>query len=85
MKEHLPFCREILHHFVAYGFVYSTLLEAHGRMGYDKIRKPMKNMMRIGLKKGFSWLGWDLIGMVKEAGKLEVWETVVSIFEITQN
>ena len=54
-------------------------------MGYDKIRKPMKNMMRIGLKKGFSWLGWDLIGMVKEVGKLEVWETVVSIFEMTQN
>ena len=30
----------------------------------------MRNMMRIVLKRGFSWLGLNLIEMVREAGKL---------------
>ena len=42
-------------------------------------------MMRIVLKRGFSWLGQNLAEMVREIGKLEVWGILVSIFEMGQN
>ena len=42
---------------VAYGSAYPILVMAYGRMGKDKIGKPIKNMMRIVLKRGFSLLG----------------------------
>ena len=35
-----------------------------------EIGRPMKNMMRIVLKRGFRWLGLNLAEMVREAGKL---------------
>ena len=41
---------------LAYGLVYSILVAACGRIGQEKIGKPMKNMMRIALKGSFSWL-----------------------------
>ena len=39
-------------------------------------------MMSIALKRGFSWPGWDLIQMAKEAGKLQGWDLVAAILEI---
>ena len=35
----------------AYGLVYSILVLACGPIGYDKIEKPIKNMISIVLKK----------------------------------
>ena len=45
----------------------------------------MKNIISTVLKRGFSWLGQNLTKMVREAGKLKVWGTVVSIFKMDQN
>ena len=50
-----------------------------------KIGKPMKNMMRIALKRDFSWPGQNLTEMAREAWKLLGWGIVVSIFEMNQN
>ena len=43
----------------------------------------MNSMMRIVLKKGFSWIGKNLIEMVREVRS--VWKIVVSIFEMHHN
>ena len=43
---------------------------ACGQMGKDKPGKPMKTMMRIVLKRGFGWLGFNLAEILMEAGKL---------------
>ena len=53
---------------LAYGMVYPILVVLRGRMVQDKIRKPMNNMMRIVLKRGFSWLGKNFTEMVREEG-----------------
>ena len=45
----------------------------------------MKNMMRIALKRGLSWPGGHLTEMAREAGKLQGWGVVVSVFEMDQN
>ena len=42
---------------MAYGLVFPILAVVCGRMEYDKIGKMMKNMIKIALKRGFSWLG----------------------------
>ena len=41
-----------------------------GQIAQDKIEKPMNNMMRIVLKRDFSWLGKNLTEMVMEVGNL---------------
>ena len=38
--------------------------------GVGKAGKSMKNMMRILLKRVFSWLGQNLTEMLRETGKL---------------
>ena len=49
------------------------------------IGKPMKNMMRIALKRDFSWSGQNLTEMAREAWELLGWGIVVPIFEMNQN
>ena len=39
---------------LSYELVYSIPVVARGGMAQDKIGKPMNNMMRIVLRKGFS-------------------------------
>ena len=41
---------------LAYGLVYPIPVVARGQVPQDKIEKPMKNMMRTVLKKGWSQL-----------------------------
>ena len=53
--------------------------------GVGKIGKPMKDVMNNVLNRHVSWLGLNITGEVREAGKLLVWEIVVSIFEMNQN
>ena len=70
---------------LAYGLIYPAPVVAHGRMAQDKIGKTMNNMMRIVLKRGFSWQGKNVTEMVREVGQLQVWRIVVSIFERDQS
>ena len=45
----------------------------------------MKNIIRIMLKMGFSWLERNLTKMGRESGKVFVWGIVVSILEMDEN
>ena len=66
---------------LAYGLV-CPIIVACGQIQYDKIEKPMKNMMKIVLETGSSWPWCNLIEMGREAGKLKEWGIVGSIFEM---
>ena len=70
---------------LVYSLVYPILVVVCGRMGQAKIGKPRKNMMRIVLKRGFSWLGQNLTEIVMEAGKLQVQQILESVFEMDRN
>ena len=69
---------------LAYGLVYPINV-ACGRAGWRKIGKPMKNMIRVALKRGIRWPDGNLTEIAWEAWKLWGWGIILPIFEMDQN
>ena len=69
---------------LAYGLVYPINVVC-GRAGWKKIGKPMKNMIRVALKRGIRWPDENLTEIAWEAGKLWGWGIILPIFEMDQN
>ena len=53
--------------------------------GWKKVGKPMKNMIRVALKRDIRWPEGNLTEIAWEAGKLWGWGIILPIFEMDQN